>query len=134
MKDNTATSEQTAQALSALLTRLDHSQAETLSATAASATVFSAGSPQLLGDLVMLLPLARPLECRLPTRDLVELLKMPTCTGATQRVILDHLGNRYHRTFRHLWQFVDYALEHKLEADLTTPPRRFEPDRVPGKR
>jgi hypothetical protein len=72
-----------------------------------------------------------PLPCRLSTRELVELLKMPTCFGKDRQVILEQLGNRYKRAFANHWEFVRYAKEHNLEEregfDFTTPPKR--PDR-----
>jgi hypothetical protein len=68
------------------------------------------------------------LPCRLPTQDLVELLKMPTCFGRARRVVLDHLGNRYGRRFMNHWEFVRYAREQGLELDFTTPPRRPNPE------
>ena len=65
--------------------------------------------------------------CRLSTQDLVELLKMPTVFGDARMVILEHLGNRYHRKFTNHWQFVRYAKEHSLNLDFTTPPHRPDP-------
>jgi hypothetical protein len=71
--------------------------------------------------------LNEPYPCRLSTQDLVELLKMPTVFGEARMVILEHLGNRYHRTFNTHWQFVRYAKEHNLNLDFTTPPQRSDP-------
>ena len=65
-----------------------------------------------------------PDRCRLPTSDLVELLKMPTCFGPTRRVVLDHLGRRYGRHFANHWEFVEYARSAGLDLDFTTPPTR----------
>ncbi len=65
-----------------------------------------------------------PLPCRLTTQELVDLLKMPTCIGEARRVILDHLGNRYHRRFVNPWAFSRFATEQKLDIDLESPPKR----------
>jgi hypothetical protein len=54
----------------------------------------------------------------------VELLNLPTCVGEFRKVILTHLGNRYHRRFDTHWQFVRFAEEQKLGLDFTTPPKR----------
>jgi hypothetical protein len=52
------------------------------------------------------------------------MLKMPPCFGATRRVVLDHLGNRYGRRFVNHWAFVCFATEQKLGLDFTTPRHR----------
>ena len=44
--------------------------------------------------------------------------------GEARRVVLDHLGNRYHRTFADVWEFVRFAKEQNLDLDFTSPPRR----------
>ncbi len=77
--------------------------------------------------------MAEPFPCRLTTQDLVDLLKMPTCIGAARRVVLNHLGNRYGRRFANHWAFVRFAREQNLGLDFTTPPRRPEPERLPGR-
>src|SRR5581483_10968698 len=68
---------------------------------------------------------AEPLRCRLSTQDLVDLLKMPTCYGEVRKVVLQHLGNRYGRRFADHWEFVEYAQQHDLKLDFTTPPVRY---------
>ena len=73
-----------------------------------------------------LLPASEPLPCRLSDQQLVELLKMPTCVGAARRVVLDHLGIRYRRTFADVWEFVRFAKEQRLDLDLTSPPQHPE--------
>ncbi len=65
-----------------------------------------------------------PLPCRFETRDLVELLKIPTYYSTERRVILDQLGNRYHQRFATHWDFVRYAEKNNLNLDFTTPPQR----------
>ncbi len=42
-------------------------------------------------------------------------------------MVLNHLGNRYHRKFANHWQFVRYAKAHNLGLDFTTPPKRPDP-------
>ncbi len=72
-------------------------------------------------------PPQKPLPCRLTTQELVELLKMPTCFGEARRVVLGHLGNIHGRRFANHWEFVRFAREKGLQLDLTTPPRRPDP-------
>jgi hypothetical protein len=72
-------------------------------------------------------PAGKPLRCRLTSQELLDLLKMPTCIGVARRIVLDHLGNRYHRHFINHWAFVRYARESGLNLDLTTPPHRPNP-------
>jgi hypothetical protein len=80
------------------------------------------------GPFAALAPLpaaSAPLPCRLSTQDLVDLLKMPTCLDADRQIVLQHLGNRYSRTFANHWEFVRFAQEHHLDnLDFTTPPQR----------
>jgi tRNA A-37 threonylcarbamoyl transferase component Bud32/ribosomal protein S27E len=71
-----------------------------------------------------------PRGCRLSTPQLVELLKMPTCFGASRRVILSHLERRYDRRFNTVWAFVRFAEEQKLGLDFTTPPVRPDPAKM----
>ena len=76
---------------------------------------------------VVTLPAAsEPLPCRFSDQQLVELLKMPTCSGAGRRVILDQLGNRHRRSFADHWEFVRFAKEKNLGLDFLSPPRRPE--------
>jgi hypothetical protein len=65
-----------------------------------------------------------PPPCRLNSQELVELLKMPTCFGATRRVVLDQLGNIHGRRFANHREFVRFAREKGLKLDFTSPPRR----------
>jgi hypothetical protein len=93
---------------------------------AAVASVAGAGQP--LTALPSLIPAAAPLPCRLSAQQLVELLKMPTCIGDARRVVLDHLGSRYKRTFVDAWEFVRFAKEQRLDdLDFTSPAARPEP-------
>jgi hypothetical protein len=39
-------------------------------------------------------------------------------------VVLDNLQYQRRRTFRHHWEFVAYAQEHRPDLDLTSPPKR----------
>lgn len=68
-----------------------------------------------------------PYPCRLTTQELVELLKMPTCFGATRRVVLDQLENIHGRRFANHWEFVRFARETGLTLDFISPPRRPDP-------
>jgi hypothetical protein len=90
---------------------------------AAAAAALPAGMDHPLTALAFL-PAAVPAPCRLSGQQLVGLLKMPTCVGDAQRVVLDQLGNRYHRKFADVWEFVRYAQEQHLDLDFTTPPQR----------
>ncbi len=89
---------------------------------AASATGLGASGP--LSCLADLSAACEPLPCRFATEQLVELLKMPTCVGKVRRLLLDRLGERYHRRFDSQWDFVLYAREHGLDLDFKSPPRR----------
>jgi tRNA A-37 threonylcarbamoyl transferase component Bud32 len=113
--------------LSALLSAVPAAAIATRSATATSAAAFPAVDGRPIAALALLIPAAEPPPCRLSPQQLVELLKMPTCFGETRRVVLDQLGNRYHRTFADQWEFVRYAREQHLGLDFTTPPKRPTP-------
>jgi tRNA A-37 threonylcarbamoyl transferase component Bud32 len=89
----------------------------------ASAHSSEAGCPGLL-SCALQLPALEPLPSRLSTPQLVELLKHPVCVGDARRIVLDHLGNRYKRTFADQWEFVRFAEEKKLDLDFATPPKR----------
>jgi hypothetical protein len=84
-----------------------------------------------LSLLATLPPAAEPLPCRLTDQQLVDLLKMPTCFGPVRQVVLQHLGNRYRRTFANHWVFVRFAQERGLNLDFTTPPKRPQPGPLP---
>jgi hypothetical protein len=58
---------------------------------------------------------------------------MPTCIGEARRVILDHLGKRYHRTFADVWEFVRFAKENLPDIDLLSPPQRPEEAAIAAK-
>jgi hypothetical protein len=66
----------------------------------------------------------KPPPCPLSTATLVELLQRPIVVGTARRVILDALGNRYHRHFRDQWDFVRFAQEQRLDLDFTAGPKR----------
>jgi hypothetical protein len=94
------------------------------STAAASIVAFPAATGHALPSFTLLIAVAEsPSPCPLSTQQLVELLKMPTCIGKIQRVVLDQLGNRYRCRFANVWEFVHYAEEHKLDLDLTSPPK-----------
>jgi serine/threonine-protein kinase len=116
--------DQLAQDLAALLTEANPS--ELAPRVTAVVAVFGSvpGSGHSLATPALLGPALKPLPCRLPTVDLVELLKHPTCVGQARRTILDQLENRYRGTFADHWAFVRFAEEQKLGLDFTTPPKR----------
>ena len=88
--------------------------------------VLSASPTGFLVSPALLSPVFTPLECRLSTRDLVELLKNPLCVGQARGVILDQLENRYRQKFPSHWDFVRYAKQHLPDIDLLSPPKRPE--------
>ncbi|HKI33425.1 MAG TPA: serine/threonine-protein kinase, partial [Gemmataceae bacterium] len=116
-----------AQPLSALLSAVPRAEIPSRTTTVASAVALPAGTGHPLTILALLIPAAGPLPCRLSTQQLVELLKRPACVGKVRRIILDHLGNHYRRTFADVWEFVRFAKEQNLDLDFTTPPQRPEP-------
>jgi hypothetical protein len=83
-----------------------------------------AGTGFPVPTLALLGPAVEPVPCVLSTRQLVDLLKQPTCQDPARRVVLDYLQHRYQRRFRNHWDFVEYAREHLPDADLTSPPKR----------
>jgi hypothetical protein len=110
--------------LSAVLSAVPSSQVPTACTTAARAVASAAGSGQPLNALAPLVAAAEPPPCRLSTQELVELLKMPICSGEVRRVVLDQLGHRYRRAFADPWAFVRFAHERQLGLDFTSPPQR----------
>src|SRR5262249_14872757 len=108
--------------LDALLT--DDSRQEVSRRAPTVATAIALAGNKAFAALSVLPPASEPLPCRLSTQDLVELLRMPTCFGEARKVVLKHLGNRYHRVFANHWEFVRYAKEQRLDLDFTTPPKR----------
>jgi hypothetical protein len=113
-----------AAALPALAGRLGPGEAANRAVVAARAVGEGLSPLTRLSGLATLLQASQPLPCRFSTQELVDLLKMPTCVGPARDVILQQLGERYHRDFADVWAFVDYAHEHLPEIDLTTPPKR----------
>jgi tRNA A-37 threonylcarbamoyl transferase component Bud32 len=115
-----ATQRSLGEGLSALLSPIAPADRRSRSAAAASAVAY------LAGGAPPLIPAAEPPPCRLSTQQLVELLKMPPFVGEPRRVVLDQLGNRYHRHFADVWEFVHFARENNLDLDFTSPPQRPE--------
>src|SRR5262249_54782503 len=60
----------------------------------------------------------------LRAQTLVDMLKQPLCVGEARRLVLGQLARHYGRPFADQWEFVEYAQEHKLGLDLTSPPRQ----------
>jgi hypothetical protein len=112
-----------AQGLSAVAARLGTEEAVRRSLFAAEAVAGAAPFHPLAGMPALILA-AQPLSSRFSTQELVDLLKMPTCVGPARDVILQQLGQRYHREFADVWAFVEYAHEHLPDIDLKTPPKR----------
>jgi serine/threonine protein kinase len=110
--------------LSLLLSEVTSATVLRRSVASAGAAAADFGSCQPLTALAFLAVAAEPLPCRLPTQQLVDLLKMPTCVDDNQRVILAHLGQRHQRRFADSWEFVRYATEQRLGLDFTSPPPR----------
>jgi hypothetical protein len=78
------------------------------------------------GNIATLVRAAEPLPCRLTSQQLVDLLKMPTCVGEAQAVILELLAKRYKRTFADQWDFVEFAETYLPDIDLKSPPKQPE--------
>jgi tRNA A-37 threonylcarbamoyl transferase component Bud32 len=108
--------------LDALLTNANRPEVSRRGTAVGTAVGLAGGGP--FATLPALPSASEPLPCRLSTQDLVELLKMPTCFGKARKVVLQHLGNRYGRTFANHWEFVRFAQEQRLDLDFTTPPKR----------
>jgi tRNA A-37 threonylcarbamoyl transferase component Bud32 len=112
-----------AQRLAAVAARLGPVEAIQRSLLAAQA-ITEAPVPHPFAGLAALALAAQPLPSRFSTQELVDLLKMPTCVGPARDVILQHLGERYHRPFADQWEFVEYAEKHLPDLDLKSPPKR----------
>jgi hypothetical protein len=127
IKDTDILSRLARSGLSLVLSAMTPAEIPSRSTMAASAVASPAGTGSPLSSLALLLPAAEPPPCRLSPQQLVELLKMPACIGEARRVVLDHLGYRYRRSFGDTWEFVRFAQQEQLALDLTTPPQRPEP-------
>jgi serine/threonine-protein kinase len=55
---------------------------------------------------------------------LAQVLKAPLCMGMARSLILAELGRRCNHTFATVWDFADWAHQHKPELDLRPPRRR----------
>ena len=92
---------------------------------ALTGAVGNASAPSaLFAEATPLAVASRPLPGRFPEQQLVDLLKMPSCRREAREVIVAQLGNQCGRSFANLWEFVDYAREHRPDLDLTSPPIR----------
>jgi hypothetical protein len=114
--------QQLASSLSALLSHVPPAEVPTRTRVLASAVVHPAVAGNALTGFALLLQAAEPSPCLLSVQQLIDILKMPTCTGAARRVILDQLGSHYRRPFADLWDFVRFAREQDAKMDLTNPP------------
>jgi tRNA A-37 threonylcarbamoyl transferase component Bud32 len=61
---------------------------------------------------------------RLTDQQLVDLLKAPSCVGASRAVLVRLLGRRCDAEFAGLWDLVAHLRAHRPELDLDAPPRR----------
>jgi hypothetical protein len=122
--NNPAAWQTLAETLSLLLGRLEPAEAADRALLVARAIGGGASPPTRLCGLAILLQALQPPPCRLDTQQLVDLLKMPTCVGSARDVVLQMLGQKCNRHFSDLWQFVEYAHDHRPDLDLTTPPKR----------
>jgi hypothetical protein len=120
----TAAQSQLAEALRAVATRIEPGEVAPRSLLAAQAVTGGITPAPQLGQAVTLLRAAEPLPCRFTTQQLVDFLKMPTCVGRFRTVILELLGNRYHRAFADQWEFVEFAEKNLPDIDLKSPPKR----------
>jgi hypothetical protein len=112
-------------ALSAVVSARPPATIPAQSAAAASLVASAAGRP--LPGLAPLGVVADRPPGRLSTQQLVELLKMPPFVGVARRVVLDHLGNRYHQNFGDVWEFERFAREQNLDLDFAGAPHRPAP-------
>jgi hypothetical protein len=69
----------------------------------------------------------RSLASKLSQQEVVNLLKSPLCVGRARESLLLHLGQQHQRTFRDLWEFVEWARVNEPNLDLTSPPNRPTP-------
>jgi hypothetical protein len=113
-----------AQAIRVVATRIDPAEAAPRSLLVARAAGSWLSPSPHVGNAAILLKAAEPLPCRFTTQQLVDLLKMPTCSGQARTVILELLANRYKRPFADIWEFVEWAQHHEPSLDFTSPPRR----------
>jgi predicted Ser/Thr protein kinase len=102
----------------------DRTEPELQRRALAAGSACGLGSVSMWAEALVLHAAAEPFPCHLSSQDLVELLKMPTCFGGARKIVLEHLGKRYGRTFANHWEFVRYAKDNGLKLDFTTPPKR----------
>jgi hypothetical protein len=107
-----------------LISRVEAGEAAKRAVVAAQAIGGQLSPPPRLFGLATLLQASQPLPCRFSTQELVDLLKRPTCVGRAREVVLRSLGQKCGQPFADVWEFVDWAQEHRPDLDLTTPPRR----------
>jgi hypothetical protein len=79
---------------------------------------------RLLADLPLLSKAAQPLPGRFTEQELVDLLKMLSCQRPAREVIVRQLGQQCGQHFANVWEFVEWAREHRPDLDLNSPPVR----------
>ena len=111
-------------ALAALLVQTAPGESDRRVRSLVAAIGNASGAFTLFADLATTDEAWQPLSGRLTEQPLVDLLKAPTCRRKARQVIVARLGNQCGRPFANLWDFVDWAREHRPDLDLTSPPVR----------
>jgi hypothetical protein len=104
------------QAFAALPGKRKDSQVTTLVLPLARVSHHARTSNGGIGSLDRLLP-------QVSSQTILEALKHPGCVGTTRTVLLKHLGKRYQRSFRDVWELVDHLPVSAPNLDLDSPLR-----------
>jgi hypothetical protein len=84
-------------------------------------TMAQTRNPWAIAPLVRV---AAPLIAKLPTPELVNLLKQPSTVGAASQAVLTELGKRENHHFVDLWDAATWVHDHYPTLPLATPPQR----------
>lgn len=113
------------QSLTTLLTGVDDPRSAPRIVTASVGDLVC--NPLKITSLSILHPTLKPLPLRLPPAQLVEILKLYSCTRQTKRLLLYQLEQHYDQRFANQWDFVEYAKKQDLPAkhdfDFNSPPK-----------
>jgi hypothetical protein len=112
-------------AVAALVVELRPIEAQQRAGFLAAAIGGTCSTPAPLLGLAPLAEASRPLPGRFTEQQLVDLLKMPPCQRPAREVIVRQLGHQCGRPFANMWEFVDWAREHRPDLDLNSPPVRL---------
>jgi hypothetical protein len=93
----------------------------------AAGAVAGAATPWAVVTSAAIASAEPPPALRLSTQELVDLLKMPACTGGLRAEVLRLLGGQVGRHFDRVYDFVVWAEQNRPDLDLRSPPRRPEP-------